>query len=98
MRKQNLSESILPSGVDSFACFRHKLLSISLQPLLQIRARLLQLILVDQAPPQRLEIGPCADVESQFIVRLVRRALGGSDEQLFVKRGQPALDPAQAQV
>src|SRR5215467_3205405 len=80
------------------ALFRREFLPILLQPLLQIGARLLQFILIDQSAPQRLEIGPRADVEGQFIVSLVGRAFGGSDEQLFVERGQPALDPAQAQV
>src|SRR5262249_7238350 len=74
------------------------LLPILPQPLFQIRARFSQLILIDQAPPERFEIGPRADIESQFIVRLVGRALGGCDEQLFVKRGQPALYSAQAQM
>src|SRR5215813_11872148 len=80
------------------ALFRRELLPILLQPLLQIGARLLQFILIDQTAPQRLEIGPRADVKGQFIVGLIGRALGVGDEQLFVKRGQPALDPAQAQV
>src|SRR5262249_8263997 len=80
------------------ALLRRELLPIPLQPLLQIGARLLQFVLIDQAAPQRLEIGTRADVEGQFIVGLIGRTLSGGDKQLFVKRGQPALDSTQAQV
>src|SRR5829696_2800539 len=74
--------------------FVEEALAVAFDPVFEVAGGLLELVGVDEAAAQRLEEGARAHVVGELVVSLVRRPLGRRDEELFVERGEPALDAA----